>query len=135
MTVRWGILSTARIAERVVEGCAMAPNATLVAVASRDAERARRYADEQLIERSYGSYEALLEDPEIDAIYNPLPNALHVPWTLRALDAGKHVLCEKPMARDPVQVEVAFDAAERAGLVVMEGFMWRFHPQTEDLMD
>ncbi len=133
MTVRWGILSTARIAERVVEGCTLAPNASLVAVASRDGERARAYADEQLIERAYGSYEALLADPEIDAVYIPLPNSMHVPWTLRALEAGKHVLCEKPLARDPVQVEVAFDAAERAGRLLMEAFMWRFHPQTEVL--
>src|SRR3954468_17242115 len=132
--VRWGILSTARIAQRVVDGARLAENAELVAVASREEARARAYAGEHGIPRVHGSYEALLADPEVDAIYNPLPNSLHVPWTITALEAGKHVLCEKPLTRDPAQVERAFDAAERAGRVLMEAFMWRFHPQTDELV-
>jgi D-xylose 1-dehydrogenase (NADP+, D-xylono-1,5-lactone-forming) len=132
--VRWGILSTARIAQRVVDGAAIAENAELVAVASRDEARARSYAAERGIPRVHGSYDALLADPEVDAIYNPLPNSLHVEWTVRALDAGKHVLCEKPLSRRAAEVDAAFDAAERAGRLLMEAFMWRFHPQTEELV-
>ncbi len=132
--VRWGILSTANIARRVVDGARLAANAELVAVGSRDGERARAYAAEHGIPRAHDSYEALLADPEVDAIYNPLPNSLHVEWTIRALEAGKHVLCEKPLSRHPADVERAFDAAERAGRQLMEAFMWRFHPQTEQLV-
>ncbi len=132
--VRWGILSTARIAQKLLAGARLADGVEVVAVASRDGERARAYADEHGISRAHGSYEALLEDPEVDAVYVPLPNSLHVPWSIRALEAGKHVLCEKPMARRPADVEAAFDAAERAGRLLMEAFMWRFHPQTEGLV-
>jgi predicted dehydrogenase len=132
--VRWGILSTAKIARRIVDGARLAANAELVAVGSRDGERARAYAAEYGIPRSHGSYEALLADPDVDAIYNPLPNSLHVEWTVRALEAGKHVLCEKPLSRHPAEVERAFAAAERAGRQLMEAFMWRFHPQTEQLV-
>jgi predicted dehydrogenase len=132
--LRLGILSTARIAERIVGGAGGADGVELAAVGSRDQAKADAYAAEHGIPRAHGSYEALLEDPEVDAIYNPLPNALHVPWSVRALEAGKHVLCEKPMARDPAQVDEAFDAAERAGRVLMEAFMWRFHPATEQLV-
>ncbi len=131
---RWGILSTARIAQRIVEGARSSADAQIVAVGSRDSTRAQAYADEHGIERVHGSYEDLLADPEVDAVYIPLPNSLHVPWTVRALEAGKHVLCEKPLSRDPAQVEEAFDAASRAGRVLMEAFMWRFHPQTEELV-
>ena len=105
-----------------------------MAVGSRDLARAQAYASEHGIPRAHGSYEALLADPEVDAVYIPLPNSLHVPWTVRALEAGKHVLCEKPLSRDPAQVELAFDAAERAERVLMEAFMWRFHPQTDELV-
>src|SRR5919107_1683599 len=131
--VRWGILSTARIAQRIVDGAELAENAELVAVASRDEARGRAYAAERGIPRVHTSYDALLADPEVDAIYNPLPNSLHVEWTVRALEAGKHVLCEKPLSRRAAEVDVAFDAAERAGRLLMEAFMWRFHPQTEEL--
>jgi predicted dehydrogenase len=131
--IRWGILSTARIAERVVAGALLAPNAEIVAVGSRDRARARAYADEHGIARAQGSYEDLLADDEVDAVYIPLPNSLHVPWSIHALEAGKHVLCEKPLSRDPAQVDAAFDAAERAGRLLMEAFMWRFHPQTDEL--
>jgi predicted dehydrogenase len=131
---RWGILSTARIAQRIVEGARHSADAQIVAVGSRDLARAQAYASELGIPRAHGSYEALLADDEVDAVYIPLPNAMHVPWTVRALDAGKHVLCEKPLSRHPAQVEEAFDAAERNGRVLMEAFMWRFHPQTEELV-
>jgi predicted dehydrogenase len=131
--LRLGILSTARIAERIVQGAAGAEEVELVAVGSRDRARAEAYAAEHGIPRAHGSYDDLLADPEVDAIYNPLPNALHVPWSVRALEAGKHVLCEKPLARDPALVDEAFDAADRAGRVLMEAFMWRFHPATEQL--
>jgi predicted dehydrogenase len=131
---RWGILSTARIAQRVVEGARHSEDAQIVAVGSRDRARAQAYADEHGIPRVHGSYEDLLADPEVDAVYIPLPNSLHVPWSVKALEAGKHVLCEKPLSRHPAQVELAFDAAERARRVLMEAFMWRFHPQTDELV-
>jgi xylose dehydrogenase (NAD/NADP) len=131
---RWGILSTARIAERIVVGARLSQDAQIVAVGSRDSTRAQAYASENGIERAHGSYEDLLADPEVDAVYIPLPNSMHVPWAVRALAAGKHVLCEKPLSRSPAQVDEAFDAAARAGRVLMEAFMWRFHPQTDELV-
>jgi xylose dehydrogenase (NAD/NADP) len=131
---RWGILSTARIAQRVVEGARLSEDAEVVAVGSRDLARAQAYADQHEIPRVHGSYEDLLADPEIDAVYIPLPNALHVPWSVKAVEAGKHVLCEKPLSPSPARVQEAFDAAERAGRVLMEAFMWRFHPQTDELV-
>jgi len=131
--VRWGILSTARINARLIAGLRVAENAELVAVASRDAARGEAYAREHSIARAYGSYEELLADPEVEAIYNPLPNGLHVPLSVQALEAGKHVLCEKPMSNRVAPVEEAFDAAERNGRVLMEAFMWRYHEQTETL--
>jgi xylose dehydrogenase (NAD/NADP) len=133
VTVRWGILSTAQINQPVIAAARASDRTDLVAVASRDQARADAYARENGIERAYGSYEALLADAEVDAIYVSLPNSLHVEWTIRALEAGKHVLCEKPLDRRPDEVERAFDAAERAGLILMEGFMWRHHPQTRTL--
>jgi predicted dehydrogenase len=132
--IRWGILSTARIAQRVVDGARLSEGAQIVAVGSRDLARAQAYADEHGIARAHGSYEDLLADPEVDAVYIPLPNSMHVPWSVRALEAGKHVLSEKPLTRHPAQVDEAFDAADRAGRVLMEAFMWRFHPQTEELV-
>jgi predicted dehydrogenase len=131
--LRLGILSTARIAGLLLRGASEAQGVEVVAVGSRDRARAEAFAAEHGIPRAHDSYEALLADPDVDAIYNPLPNALHVPWSVRALEAGKHVLCEKPLARDPAQVDAAFDAAEQAGRVLMEAFMWRFHPATEQL--
>jgi predicted dehydrogenase len=128
--VRWGILSTARINSALIGGIAEAENAELVAVASRDEAVAGAYASEHGIPTSYGSYAELLADPEIEAVYNPLPNALHVPWSVRALEAGKHVLCEKPMSNRAAVVEEAFDVAEANGRLLMEAFMWRYHEQT-----
>ena len=123
--LRWGVLSTARITDKLLAS----KGAQFVAVGSRSAERADLWARERGIPRAHGSYEALLADPEVDAIYNPLPNVLHVPWSIKALEAGKHVLCEKPMSRHPAEVERAFEVAEREGRVLAEGFMWRHHPQ------
>ena len=125
MTLRWGLLSTANINGALLTS----GHGEFVAVASRSAERAEAYARQHGIPRSHGSYEDLLADPEVDAVYVPLPNSMHVPWSIRALEAGKHVLCEKPMSRHPEAVERAFDVAEREGRVLMEAFMWRHHPQ------
>ena len=124
--MRWGVLSTARITEKLLRS---GSRQDFVAVASRSEERARAYAAEHGIARAHGSYEALLEDPEVEAVYVPLPNSMHVEWSIRALQAGKHVLCEKPMSRRPEEVERAFAVAEREGLVLAEAFMWRHHPQ------
>ena len=135
MSVAWGLLSTARINERIIEAARESDRAHVFAVASRDAARAEAYAREHGIDRSYGSYEALLADPDVEGVYISLPNSLHDGWALRALDAGKHVLCEKPLSRHPDQVEQAFDRAEASGLVLSEGFMWRHHPQTAKLVD
>ena len=129
--VRWGLLSTARINHAILTGARQSERTEVVAVASRDQSRANAYASERGLERAYGSYEALLEDDEIDVVYNSLPNSLHVEWTIRALDAGKHVLCEKPLDRRVEAVERAFDAAERNGRLLMEAFMYRHHPQTK----
>jgi xylose dehydrogenase (NAD/NADP) len=131
--VAWGLLSTARINSAVLAGARASDRVDVIAVASRDAAQAETYAREQGIERAYGGYGALLEDPDVEAVYIPLPNSLHVEWTLRALEAGKHVLCEKPFSRRAEEAEQAFAVAERAGLVLSEGFMWRHHPQAAKL--
>jgi predicted dehydrogenase len=126
LSLRWGILSTANITDKLLDS---GSDQEFVAVGSRDLSRAQAYAREKELARAYGSYEELLADPEIDAIYNPLPNALHVEWSIRALEAGKHVLCEKPLSRRPRDVDRAFDVADREGRVLAEAFMWRHHPQ------
>ena len=131
--VRWGFLSTARINRRLLAAAEKTDAAEVVAVASRDSDRAEAYAVEHGISRSHGSYEALLEDSEVDAVYISLPNSLHVEWSVRALAAGKHVLCEKPLTRSPEEAEYAFEAADRAGRILMEAFMWRHSPQTAKL--
>ena len=131
--VRWGILSTAHINRLVIPGLQASPDTELLAVASRDESRARQYAEQRGIPRTYGSYEALLADPDIEAVYISLPNSMHVEWSIRSLEAGKHVLCEKPFARDPAEVERAFDVAVAHEKILMEAFMWRFHPQTLQL--
>jgi D-xylose 1-dehydrogenase (NADP+, D-xylono-1,5-lactone-forming) len=131
--VRWGFLSTARINRRLLAAAEKTDAAEVVAVASRDLDRAEAYAVEHGISRSHGSYEALLEDSEVDAVYISLPNSLHIEWSVRALAAGKHVLCEKPLTRSPEEAEYAFEAADRAGRILMEAFMWRHSPQTAKL--
>jgi D-xylose 1-dehydrogenase (NADP+, D-xylono-1,5-lactone-forming) len=132
--VRWGVLSTARINAKVLAGARLAPNVDVVAVGSRDRARGEAFAAEHGIGRVHGSYEELLADDDVEAVYVPLPNKLHVPWSVKALEAGKHVLCEKPLTRRAADAEAAFDAAERAGRLLMEAFMWRYHPQTEALV-
>jgi len=128
--MRLGLLSTARINDAILGGATETDRVDVVAVGSRDGERAEAYAREHGLERSHGSYEALLADDEIDGVYISLPNRLHHEWTLAALDAGKHVLCEKPYSRRPEEVEEAYDRAESTGRVLMEAFMYRHHPQT-----
>jgi xylose dehydrogenase (NAD/NADP) len=131
--VRWGILSTARINRKLLAGAALSRQVDVVAVGSRELARARAFADEHGIPAAYGSYEELLGDPSVEAVYNPLPNTLHCEWSIRALEAGKHVLCEKPMSSSVAEVEEAFDASERTGFLLTEAFMYRHHPQTERL--
>jgi predicted dehydrogenase len=107
----------------------------LLAVASRDKNRAEAYADEWEIPRAYGSYEDLLADPEIEAVYISLPNTMHVEWSIEALEAGKHVLCEKPLTRHPEEADAAFDVAERTGRLLSEAFMYRHNPQTAKVVE
>lgn len=129
--IRWGILSTARIArEKVVPAMQVGRHCEIAAIASRDLARAEVVAGSLGIPKAYGSYDDLIADPSIDAIYNPLPNDLHLPWTFRAIESGKHVLCEKPIGMDSSEAERLIDAlAMRPGVRVMEAFMYRFHPQ------
>ncbi len=131
--VRWGILSTADINRKLLAGAALSDEVDVVAVGSRDLARARAFADVHGIPSAYGSYEELLADPAVEAIYNPLPNTLHCEWSIRALEAGKHVLCEKPMSSSPAEVDAAFAVAERTGFLLTEAFMYRHHPQTAKL--
>ena len=126
--IRWGILSTANIGmEKVIPAIQQSAHSEVVAIASRDLSKAQAAASKLGIAKAYGSYEELLADPEIDAIYNPLPNHLHVPMTVAATKAGKHVLCEKPIARTAAEAEGLRDCAPDR--IVMEAFMIRFHPQ------
>ena len=127
--MRWGLLSTANINDALLDS---GTDQEFVAVASRDRARAEAYAAEKGIARAHGSYEDLLADPDVDAIYNPLPNSMHVDWSIRALEAGKHVLSEKPLSRRPEDVERAFDAADAADRLLAEAFMWRHHPQAKE---
>jgi predicted dehydrogenase len=129
--VRWGILSTAKIGtQKVIPAMQRGELCEIVAISSRDEQTARQAASELGIPKAYGSYEQLLADPEIDAVYNPLPNHLHVPWSLRALEAGKHVLCEKPLGMSATDAEkLLVGAVKFPQLKVMEAFMYRHHPQ------
>jgi predicted dehydrogenase len=127
--VRWGIVSTAHINRLLIPGAKASSKVDLVGVASRDQARADAYASKWGIPRAYGSYDELLADPEIEAVYVSLPNTLHADWSIRAVEAGKHVLCEKPLASRAADVEAVFDAADRAGRLVSEAFMFRHHPQ------
>jgi predicted dehydrogenase len=128
--VRWGVLGAANIArEKVIPAIQRSRHGEVVAIASRDAARARAAADAAGIPRAHGSYEALLADPDVDAIYNPLPNHLHVPWSVRAAEAGKHVLCEKPIALSASEARTLLAARDRTGVQIAEAFMVRTHPQ------
>jgi D-xylose 1-dehydrogenase (NADP+, D-xylono-1,5-lactone-forming) len=133
--VRFGLLSTAAINGAILGARAADAPFEIVAVGSRDLARAQTYAHEHGIERAHGSYEGLLADDGVDAVYIALPNAFHHEWTMRALAAGKHVLVEKPYTRIPEQVDEAWDEAERRGLVLEEAFMWRHSPQTKLLVE
>jgi predicted dehydrogenase len=127
--LRVGILSTADIArKKVIPGMRTAPRVEVVAIASRDADQARRVADDLGIPRAHGTYEALLADPEVDAVYIPLPNHLHLDWTIAAARAGKHVLCEKPLALTAADAERMVEACRVEGVRLMEAFMYRLHP-------
>jgi predicted dehydrogenase len=127
--LRWGVLSTARIGRsKVIPGIQGAPNCEVVAIASRDRALAERTAAELGIPTAHGSYESLLADPTVEAVYVPLPNHLHAPWSIAAAEAGKHVLCEKPLALTAADAERMIEAAERAGVRLMEAFMYRLHP-------
>lgn len=133
--VRWGLLGTARINERLIPCLKRSPRSELRAVASRTQETADGFAAAWNIPQAYGSYETLLNDSTIDAVYISLPNHLHAEWTIQFADAGKHVLCEKPLALTTEQVERMMDAAERNNVILQEGAMMRFHPQIEFVRD
>jgi predicted dehydrogenase len=128
--VRWGVLSSAKIGiAKVIPAMQRGEWSEVVAIASRNAENARASAANLGIRKAYGSYEELLADPDVEAIYNPLPNSLHVPWSIRAAEAGKHVLCEKPLALSVAECRTLIDARNRTGVKVGEAFMVRTHPQ------
>jgi predicted dehydrogenase len=128
--VRWGVLGVASIATRkVIPGMQKGQSSEIAAISSRDVEKAKRAADELGIPKAYGSYEELLADPEIEAIYNPLPNHLHVPWSIRSAESGKHVLCEKPLALNVGETLELMRVRDRTGVKIGEAFMVKTHPQ------
>jgi len=129
-TLRWGLLSTARINRALIEPLQSSKNSMLCAVASRSYDKAAEYAKLWGIPRFHSTYEALLSDPEIDVIYNSLPNGLHAEWTIKAMQMGKHVLCEKPLATSIDDADAIIQSAKNTGMVVTEAFMYRHHPQT-----
>jgi D-xylose 1-dehydrogenase (NADP+, D-xylono-1,5-lactone-forming) len=128
--LRFGVLGAAKIARSFIAGVKASPLVDVAAVASRDLAKARQFADEVGAKRAHGSYEALLDDPEIDAIYVPLPNTLHAEWVIKALDAGKHVLCEKPIAITQADTRAMFDAARRNRRFLAEAYPYRAQEQT-----
>ena len=127
--VQWGVLGAARILRRTMPGLKASDNADLVAIASRDEAKAKAAALQWGASRTYGSYQDLLNAPEIDAVYIPLPNGMHFEWVIKAIEAGKHVLCEKPIVLKHEEIEQIQEAATRKSVNVMEAFMYRFHPQ------
>jgi predicted dehydrogenase len=135
MAVKWGILSTADINKKLLAGAAESDDVDVVAIGSRDLQRAEEFARSWNIPRAYGTYEELLADPDVEAIYIPLPNTMHSEWSIKAMEAGKHVLCEKPFSRHIGDVERAFDAADATGMHLSEAFMYRHHPQTARLAE
>lgn len=133
--VRWGLMSTARINQKVMPSIVRAERSELVAVGSRDLKKAKKYARKNKIEFYYGSYEELINSPEVDAIYVSLPHHLHKEWTIKALNAGKHVLCEKPFALTVADVDEMFAAAQANNVVLQEAFMYLHHPQIQTVRD
>ncbi len=134
--VRWGILGTANIARwATIPGMKLAKNAELVAIAGRSAEKAQRYAETFGIPKAYGSYDELLSDPEVEAVYIPLPNDIHIKWVTAALRAGKHVLCEKPLAMNAGEVEEMFRTAKECGKYLMEAYAYLHSPYVQSLKD
>jgi predicted dehydrogenase len=133
--LRWGILSTANIGRAaVIPAIQSSKNGEVVAVASRDAHKAAEFAAKLGIPKSYGSYEALLDDDTIDAVYIPLPNSMHYEWTIKAAQAGKHILCEKPLALNTAQCQEMDAASRECGVLLLEAFMYRFHPRIEKMV-
>src|SRR5262245_9159437 len=130
MALRWGVISTGWVARTFISALRDSEDQRVVAVASRDGARAAALAAEFGVPRAYGAYAELLADPEVEAVYIGLPNSLHAEWTIAAVRAGKHVLCEKPLAVSRAEAEAMFEAARAAGVWLMEAFMYRFHPQT-----
>ena len=128
--LKWGLLSTARINRAVIPPIRKSRRGELTSVSSRTQERVKEYAQEWKIPRTFDSYEAMLADPDIDIIYNPLPNSMHTEWTIKAVQAGKHVLCEKPLASTVEEVDQMIAASKQTGKVITEAFMYRHHPQT-----
>lgn len=133
--LHWGLLSTARINSAVIPPIRLSPRSELLAVASRDQAKAEAYAQAHDLPRAYGTYEALLADPGINVIYNPLPNHLHAEWTIKAAEAGKHVLCEKPLALTVAEVDSIMAAARANQVIVAEAFMYKHHPQTLKVLE
>jgi predicted dehydrogenase len=134
--LRVGCLGAARIAPAaLIKPAAANDGVVCAAIAARDASRARAFASKHHIPKVHETYETLLADDDLDAIYNPLPNGLHGVWTLRALEAGKHVLCEKPFTANAIEAQTVADAAARSGRVVMEAFHWRYHPLAARMLD
>jgi xylose dehydrogenase (NAD/NADP) len=135
MALKLGLLSTARINDMILAGAEATDRVDVVAVAGRDRGRTEAYARSRNIERAYGSYDDLLADPDVDAVYVSLPISMHVDWSVRALEAGKHVLCEKPLTRRPEEAQRAFDAAKRSRRTLMEAFMYRHNPLTRRIAE
>jgi predicted dehydrogenase len=134
--MKWGVISTANIGRKaVIPAIQASNNGEVIAVASRDLKKAQEFAGELDIPRSYSSYEELFEDADIDAVYNPLPNIMHREWTIKAAEAGKHILCEKPLAMNVGECVEMEDAARSNGVKLMEAFMYRFHPRTERVLE
>ena len=133
--LHWGLLSTARINSAVIPPIRLSPRSELVGVASREQSKADAYAQTHDLPRAYGTYEAMLADPAINVIYNPLPNHLHAEWTVKAAEAGKHVLCEKPLALSLADIDRMIAAARANNVVVAEAFMYKHHPQTLKVLE
>lgn len=134
--IRWGIIGSANIAKgSVIPGIQQSETGEVLAIASRGIEKAKETAEQLNIPKAYGSYEELLADPEIEAVYIPLPNHLHKEWAIRAAEAGKHVLCEKPLAINATEAEVMVEACQKAGVVFAEAFMYRYHPRYDLIRD